>query len=58
MGSGAFLVETCRQLGAKGYHYQYVFALNAGHVERNARNQTLPLALEWVWKGYPIVRSR
>ena len=40
-------------LKAKGYHYQYVFALNAGHVERDVRNQTLPEALEWVWQGYP-----
>jgi enterochelin esterase family protein len=43
-------------LKAKGYHYQYVFALNAGHVERAVRNQTLPHALEWVWKGYSIAR--
>ncbi len=40
-------------LKAKGYHYQYIFALNAGHVERAVRNQTLPEALEWVWQGYP-----
>jgi iron(III)-enterobactin esterase len=41
-------------LKAKGYHYQYVFALNAGHVDGPVRNQTLPEALEWVWQGYPI----
>ena len=41
-------------LKAKGYHYQYVFALNAGHVAGPVRNQTLPEALEWVWQGYPI----
>ena len=40
-------------LRAKGYHYQYVFAVNAGHVDHAARNQTLPEALEWVWQGYP-----
>ena len=40
-------------LKAKGYHYQYVFALNAGHVDGAAKNQTLPEALEWVWQGYP-----
>jgi hypothetical protein len=39
-------------LKAKGYHYQYVFCLNAGHVDRNAKAQTLPEALEWVWQGY------
>lgn len=41
-------------LKAKGYHYQYVFALNAGHVDRAVREQTLPEALEWVWQGYPM----
>jgi iron(III)-enterobactin esterase len=41
-------------LRAKGYHYQYVYAVNAGHVDRAAKNQTLPEALEWVWQGYPI----
>jgi enterochelin esterase-like enzyme len=40
-------------LRAKGYHYQYVYAVNAGHTDRAARNQTLPEALEWVWQGYP-----
>lgn len=39
-------------LKAKGYHYQYVFAVNAGHTDRNVRAQTLPEALEWVWRGY------
>ena len=39
-------------LKAKGYHYQYVYALNAGHVDRAVKNQNLPQALEWVWQGY------
>jgi len=39
-------------LAAKGYHYQFVFAENAGHVDRSVRAQTLPEALEWVWRGY------
>ena len=43
-------------LKAKGYHYQYVFAVNAGHTDRNVRAQTLPEALEWVWKGYEAMR--
>jgi enterochelin esterase-like enzyme len=42
-----------RVLKAKGYHYQYVYCLNARHVDPNARAQTLPEALEWVWQGYP-----
>ncbi len=41
-------------LKAKGYHYRYVFALNAGHTDGNVTNQTLPEALLYVWQGYPI----
>ncbi len=41
-------------LAAKGYHYQFVFARNAGHTDRTVKQQTLPEALEWLWKGYPI----
>jgi enterochelin esterase family protein len=44
-------------LEAKGYHYQYVYCLNAGHGVGNARAQLLPEALEWLWKGYPITKS-
>lgn len=39
-------------LAAKGYHYQFVFARNAGHTDRNVKQQTLPEALEWLWQGY------
>ena len=39
-------------LAAKGYHYQFIFARNAGHVDRRAKQQTLPEALEWLWQGY------
>jgi len=41
-----------RVLAAKGYHYQFVFARNAGHVDRGVKQQTLPEALEWLWRGY------
>ena len=41
-----------RVLAAKGYQYQYVFARNAGHCDRPVKQQTLPNALEWVWKDY------
>jgi len=40
-------------LAAKGYHYQFVFARNAGHTDRPTRSQTEPEALEWLWKDYP-----
>jgi iron(III)-enterobactin esterase len=41
-----------RVLAGKGYHYQFVFARNAGHVDRAVRAQTLGEALEYVWSGY------
>lgn len=41
-------------LAAKGYHYQFVFARNAGHTDRTIKQQTLPQALEYIWQGYPI----
>ena len=41
-----------RALAARGYHYQYVFARNAGHCDRPTKQQTLPAALEWLWKDY------
>jgi len=40
-------------LAAKGYHYQFVFARNAGHTDRTVKQQTLPEALEYIWQGYP-----
>ena len=42
-------------LAAKGYHYQFVFAANAGHVDHAVKEQTLPEALQYVWQGYPVV---
>ena len=41
-------------LAAKGYRYQFLFVKNAGHTDRIAKQQTLPQALEWLWKNYPI----
>ncbi|MGD0462941.1 MAG: alpha/beta hydrolase-fold protein [Tepidisphaeraceae bacterium] len=40
-------------LKAKGYHYQFVFAVGARHVDQRAVRQTLSEALEWLWQGYP-----
>jgi enterochelin esterase-like enzyme len=37
-------------LAAKGYHYQFVFARNAVHGDRAVKMQTLPEALEWLWR--------
>ncbi len=41
-----------RALAAKHYHYQFVFAQNAGHVDHATKLQTLPEALEYVWQDY------
>ena len=45
-------------LAAKSYHYQFVFARNAGHTDRAVKQQTLPEALEYVWQGYPIAGAK
>jgi enterochelin esterase family protein len=47
-----------RVLAAKGYHYQFVFARNAGHTDRGVKQQTLPEALEYVWQGYPVAGTK
>src|SRR5687767_10345349 len=41
-------------LADKGYKYQFVFARDSGHCDRNVKLQTLPNALEFVWKDYKI----
>src|SRR5271157_1675773 len=41
-----------KALAAKGYRYQFVFARNAGHTDGSVKQQTLPEALEWLWKDY------
>jgi enterochelin esterase family protein len=41
-------------LKAKGYHYRYEFAVGAGHVDGKVVKQTLPEALLWLWRGYPV----
>ncbi|MEN0052110.1 MAG: alpha/beta hydrolase-fold protein [Mucilaginibacter sp.] len=43
-----------KALSVKGYPYQFVFARNARHVDGNVRKQTLPEALEWLWKDYHL----
>jgi len=44
--------KMAKVLADKGYHYQFVFARNAVHVDRAVRRQTLPEALEYLWSGY------
>jgi len=50
--------QMAKALVAKGYHYQFVFARNAGHVDHAVKLQTLPEALEYVWQGYSIAANR
>ena len=45
--------QMAKVLAAKGYHYQFVFARNAAHVDRAVRQQTLPEALPYIWQDYP-----
>ena len=44
--------DMARVLAAKHYHYQFVFARNAGHTDRAVKQQTLPEALEYLWQNY------
>lgn len=39
-------------LASKHYPYQFVFARKARHVDYKVKQQTLPEALEWLWKDY------
>jgi len=45
-------------LAAKKYHYQFVFARNAVHVDNVVVRQTLPEALEYLWQDYKPRRSK
>lgn len=40
-------------LAAKGYDHRFVFAQGAAHVDPRVVDQTLPAALEWLWRDYP-----
>jgi iron(III)-enterobactin esterase len=46
-----------RVLADKGYKYQFVFSRNSGHCDRAVKLQTLPNALEFVWKDYPLTKK-
>jgi enterochelin esterase-like enzyme len=41
-------------LAAKGYDYQFVFVRNSPHCDGATKQQTLPAALEWLWRGYSV----
>jgi enterochelin esterase family protein len=44
-------------LAEKGYKYQFVFARNAVHCDGPVKQQTLPEALEWLWRGHAIEQT-
>ena len=44
--------QMAKVLADKGYPYQFLFTKDAGHCDRAVKLQTLPQALEWVWKDY------
>jgi enterochelin esterase-like enzyme len=46
-----------KALAAKNYPYQFLFTKDAGHCDRAVKLQTLPQALEWVWKDYRTARQ-
>lgn len=45
-------IRMAAALKAKKYPYQFVFSRDSRHVDGRVVRQTLPQALEWVWKGY------
>ena len=49
--------QMAKVLADKGYKYQFVFARDSGHCDRNVKLQTLPNALEFVWKDYPVTKK-
>ncbi len=44
--------QMAKVLADKKYPYQFLFTRDAGHCDRAVKLQTLPQALEWVWKDY------
>jgi enterochelin esterase-like enzyme len=50
--------RTAAAMKAKGYHYQLVYAKNAGHTDSKVMSEYVPQALEFVWKGYPIAGAK
>jgi enterochelin esterase-like enzyme len=46
--------RTAAALRAKGYHYRFLFAQNAGHCSGKLYDLTLAETLLWAWRGYPV----
>jgi enterochelin esterase-like enzyme len=43
-----------KALAAKDYDYHFDRSLGAGHCDGRVVDQTLPEAMLWLWRGYPI----
>lgn len=39
-------------LGAKGYHYRFIYSEDSGHCDGAVIAHTLPDSLVWLWRGY------
>jgi len=46
--------RTAAALRARGYHYRFLFAQNAGHCSGKLYDLTLAETLLWAWRGYPV----
>ena len=44
--------EMAKVLKAKGYAYQYLFAIKNGHGMRPCKTEYMAHAIEWVWRDY------
>jgi len=45
--------RTAAALKTQGYHYRFIYAMQAGHCDGNVQNATLADTLVWMWRGYP-----
>ncbi len=50
--------QMAKVLKTKGYEYQYLFCRDSGHGINNAKEQFLPHAIEWVWAGYGVGKTK
>jgi iron(III)-enterobactin esterase len=45
--------RTAAALEAQGYHYRFIYAMQAGHCDGSVQNTTLADTLVWTWRGFP-----
>ena len=54
----AIEVSLADEIHAGDFGRRVVFAQNAGHCDRAVKQQTLPQALEWLWKDYSAAAGK